>query len=98
MLKKMIYHLGLGLSISGHVARGNVAEVIETDECKIFSKAEKTAYKQFFIDKMWLGRGILTLTGKKHPSVVTAAKTLGSKKRRAARSRLAGYGTPYRTR
>ena len=42
--------------------------------------------------------GIFTLVGRKRPRVVTAAKTReeGSRKWRAARGRLAGYGTPYR--
>jgi len=42
--------------------------------------------------------GLFTLMGRKHPRVVTAAKTRGegSRKWRAARGRLAGYGTPYR--
>jgi len=41
--------------------------------------------------------GVFTLTGKEHPSVVTAAKSQGEgiRKRRAARGRLAGYGTLY---
>ena len=56
MLKKVICHLGL--SISGHIAHGNVAEAVEIDGCKIFSKAEKTARKQPNFDKMGLGSGI----------------------------------------
>ena len=40
--------------------------------------------------------GIFILTGREHPSIVAAASRRGegSRKRRAARDRLAGYGTP----
>ena len=41
--------------------------------------------------------GVFTLTGREHPVAVTAVQTRGegSRKQRAARGRLAGYGTLY---
>jgi len=42
--------------------------------------------------------GVFTLTRREQSSIVTAAKSQGEgiRKRRAARGRLAGYGTLYR--